>query len=90
MYECVVDKFQLKIIIKRKNYQTFDVVMEHKPHPMKQKYSACNQLKLYIQKRMKVDYLKSVNINLIIRMYNMLLQVEGEAVSFVPLTYSLF
>ncbi|MBI5141831.1 MAG: hypothetical protein HZA20_06520 [Nitrospirae bacterium] len=29
MYESVVDEFQLKIIAKRKNYQTFDEVMEH-------------------------------------------------------------
>jgi hypothetical protein len=29
MYESVVDEFQLKIIAKRKDYQTFDEVMEH-------------------------------------------------------------
>ncbi|MFZ1641443.1 MAG: ABC-three component system protein [Candidatus Contendobacter sp.] len=29
MYESVVDEFQLKIIAKRKNYQTFDEVMEY-------------------------------------------------------------
>lgn len=29
MYESVVDEFQFKIIAKRKNYQTFDEVMEH-------------------------------------------------------------
>ncbi|HWR28872.1 MAG TPA: ABC-three component system protein [Negativicutes bacterium] len=29
MYESVVDEFQLKIIAKRKNYQTFDDVMEY-------------------------------------------------------------
>ncbi|KAG8150810.1 ABC-three component system protein [Burkholderia catarinensis] len=29
MYESVVDEFQLKIIAKRKDYQTFDAVMEH-------------------------------------------------------------
>jgi hypothetical protein len=29
LYESVVDEFQLKIIAKRKDYQTFDVVMEH-------------------------------------------------------------
>jgi hypothetical protein len=29
MYESVVDEFQLKIISKRKDYQTFDEVMEH-------------------------------------------------------------
>lgn len=29
MYESVVDEFQLKIIAKRKDYQTFDGVMEH-------------------------------------------------------------
>lgn len=29
MYESVVDEFQLKIISKRKNYQTFDEVMEY-------------------------------------------------------------
>lgn len=29
MYESVVDEFQLKIIAKRKDYQTFDQVMEH-------------------------------------------------------------
>lgn len=29
LYESVVDEFQLKIIAKRKNYQTFDEVMEH-------------------------------------------------------------
>lgn len=29
MYESVVDEFQLKIIAKRKNYQTFDQVMEY-------------------------------------------------------------
>lgn len=29
MYESVVDEFQLKIIARRKNYQTFDHVMEY-------------------------------------------------------------
>jgi hypothetical protein len=29
MYESVVDEFQLKIIAKRKNYQTFDEIMEY-------------------------------------------------------------
>ena len=29
MYESVVDEFQLKIIAKRKDYQTFDEVMEY-------------------------------------------------------------
>jgi len=29
MYESIVDEFQLKIIAKRKNYQTFDEVMEY-------------------------------------------------------------
>jgi hypothetical protein len=29
MYESVVDEFQLKIIAKRKDYQTFDDVMEY-------------------------------------------------------------
>jgi len=29
MYESVVDEFQLRIISKRKNYQTFDEVMEY-------------------------------------------------------------
>jgi hypothetical protein len=29
MYESIVDEFQLKIISKRKDYQTFDAVMEH-------------------------------------------------------------
>jgi hypothetical protein len=29
MYESVVDEFQLKIIAKRKDYQSFDEVMEH-------------------------------------------------------------
>lgn len=29
MYESVVDEFQLKVIAKRKDYQTFDEVMEH-------------------------------------------------------------
>ena len=29
MYESVVDEFQLKIIAKRKDYQTFDAVMEY-------------------------------------------------------------
>lgn len=29
MYESVVDEFQLKILAKRKDYQTFDEVMEH-------------------------------------------------------------
>lgn len=29
MYESVVDEFQLKIIAKRKDYQTFDDIMEH-------------------------------------------------------------
>lgn len=29
MYESVVDEFQLKIIAKRRDYQTFDAVMEH-------------------------------------------------------------
>ena len=29
MYESVVDEFQLKIVAKRKNYQTFDQVMEY-------------------------------------------------------------
>ena len=29
MYECVVDEFQLKILAKRKDYQTFDNVMEY-------------------------------------------------------------
>jgi hypothetical protein len=29
MYETVVDEFQLKIIARRKNYQTFDAVMEY-------------------------------------------------------------
>lgn len=29
MYESVVDEFQLKILAKRKDYQTFDEVMEY-------------------------------------------------------------
>jgi hypothetical protein len=29
LYESIVDDFQLKIISKRKNYQSFDMVMEH-------------------------------------------------------------
>ena len=29
LYESVVDEFQLKIIAKRRDYQTFDHVMEH-------------------------------------------------------------
>lgn len=29
MYESVIDEFQLKIIAKRKDYQTFDEVMEY-------------------------------------------------------------
>ena len=29
MYESVVDEFQLKIIAKRKDYQTFDDIMEY-------------------------------------------------------------
>jgi len=29
MYESVIDEFQLKIISKRKDYQTFDEVMEY-------------------------------------------------------------
>lgn len=29
MYESVVDEFQLKIVSKRKNYQSFDEVMEY-------------------------------------------------------------
>jgi hypothetical protein len=32
MYESVVDEFQLKIIAKRKNYQTFDELMEYLVH----------------------------------------------------------